>query len=560
MARVGPGALVLAFLCCVASSTSGDLLNELQRSAVSSGASEAAHWGTDATRYSTWSAHSNRLIPVYAYGASSGDAGVDLTRYTGANSVYRHEERLRRLYGGPAADSVSDAADYLDQTNIYDLQAAALAAGKKYIFLVVFDGMDWDTTRAASIWNLQRVAYAEGRGSGTHFQDYDADGTSQFSWMVTSPYRDGTQVDVNAQRVKNPGGGLAGGYRPELGGITPWTTATEPEYLIAGPKDGPVRHAYADSASSATSMTSGVKTYNGAINVDPYGAQLATIAHRAQRAGYRVGVVTSVPISHATPAAAYAHNVHREDYQDLARDLLGLPSISHPKQPLDGMDVVIGAGYGVEKNANKAQGDNFVPGNDYLTDADMKAADVNHGGRYVVSVRSPGEPGGSHLVAAAQRAAREGRRLLGFYGVGGEKKHVGGHLPFASADRDYCPAPGLNGEPIVYSEDEITENPTLAEMTSAALIVLGKNNNRGFWLMVEEGDVDWANHGNNLDASIGAVNSGDEAVKIITDWVEANSNWQESLMIVTGDHGHYLHLDRPELLIRPSNAVSAGGN
>ena len=72
--------------------------------------------------------------------------------------------------------------------------------------------------------------------------------------------------------------------------------------------------------------------------------------------------------------------------------------------------------------------------------------------------------------------------------------------------------------------------------------------NEGFWLMVEAGDVDWANHDDNIDNSIGAVNSGDAAVKTITDWVERHSNWTESLMIVTADHGHYLVLERPELL------------
>ena len=70
-----------------------------------------------------------------------------------------------------------------------------------------------------------------------------------------------------------------------------------------------------------------------------------------------------------------------------------------------------------------------------------------------------------------------------------------------------------------------------------------------FWLLVEAGEVDWANHANNLDASIGAVNSGDAAVRTVTDWVEKNSNWDESLLIVTADHGHYLILDRPELLL-----------
>ncbi|MCA9071415.1 MAG: alkaline phosphatase, partial [Planctomycetaceae bacterium] len=56
------------------------------------------------------------------------------------------------------------------------------------------------------------------------------------------------------------------------------------------------------------------------------------------------------------------------------------------------------------------------------------------------------------------------------------------------------------------------------------------------------------NHDNNLDNSIGAVLSGDDAVKTITDWVEKNSNWQESLLLVTADHGHYLHIKDPQAI------------
>lgn len=96
----------------------------------------------------------------------------------------------------------------------------------------------------------------------------------------------------------------------------------------------------------------------------------------------------SVPISHATPAASYAHNVSRDDYQDLTRDMLGLPSIAHPQTPLPGLDVVIGGGYGNTgdaKRGNASQGDNFVEGNIYLTDSDLQSISVEHGGRYVTA-------------------------------------------------------------------------------------------------------------------------------------------------------------------------------
>ncbi len=60
-------------------------------------------------------------------------------------------------------------------------------------------------------------------------------------------------------------------------------------------------------------------------------------------------------------------------------------------------------------------------------------------------------------------------------------------------------------------------------------------------------------HDNKLDNAIGAVFSGDAAVKVITDWVEANSDWKESLLIVTSDHGHMLTVPRFEALVPPAN-------
>lgn len=543
--------LCVSFFLLSASTGVGDQIADIQSMAVQSKKCEAVHWGINKDRYSSWTSHSNRLIPVYTFGTKGGGEGIDLSSYTEGNSVYRDKSRVQRLYLDESAGTVCSDAPYMDQTEIFELQRAALQAGRKYIFVVIFDGMDWQTTWAASIHSLQRVAYEKGRGVGTHFQEYRANDTTQYAWTVTSPCRDGAQVDVNEQRVKNPGGGLAGGYCSRIGGYFPWSVSTVPEYLIAGPKDAALRHAYTDSAASATSMFCGVKTYNGAIGVGIDGGPQPNIAHLAQSKGYRVGLVTSVPLSHATPAAAYAHNVDRDDYQDISRDLLGLPSISHPRDPLVGVDVLIGAGYGVEVSRDARQGENFVPGNQYLTAGDIHKVDLKHGGRCVVAQRTPGLSGADELMSAANRAATQGVRLLGFFGVFTGDSHNAGHLPYATADGDYKPAPDGDGTQVEYSEADLRENPTLTDMTRAALRVLSAQETP-FWLMVESGDVDWANHANNLDASIGAVNSGDAAVRAITDWVEKHSNWEESLLIVTADHGHYLVVEHPELLIELS--------
>lgn len=525
-----------------------DIMFCLQSSAASANRCAAAHWGIDPANYMEWGAHSNRLIPIYTFGTTGSVQGVDLNYYLGTRSVYRSANRLRLLYGDVPAGTLNSAAKYCDQTDVARLQLAALAAGRKYIFLIIFDGMDWQCTRTAAIYNAQADKYNSGRGSGLHFQDYTARGTSQFGFMVTSPYANGAKFDVDRQHVTSLIVELTGGYNAERGGSDPWTSGADPEYLISKNTNDSICHAYPDSASSATSMSAGIKTYNGAINVDRTGRQFLTVAHQAQASGFAVGAVTSVAISHATPAATYAHNVYRDDYQDLTRDLLGLPSVAHPERPLPGLDVLVGCGFGVNALEDQAQGANFQSGNIYLTEADRHAIDTQHGGRYVVVQRTAGAEGGRELKRAAAQAAVHGRRLFGFYGT----KY--GRLPFATADGDYKPSPGRAAAES-YTPADIAENPTLAEMTQAAITVLVAKS-KGFWLMIEAGDVDSANHDNNLDNSIGAVLSGDAAVRVVTDWVEANSDWNESLVIVTADHGHYLSLEQPAALIAPGDASS----
>src|SRR5205823_3844629 len=117
------------------------------------------------------------------------------------------------------------------------------------------------------------------------------------------------------------------------------------------------------------------------------------------------------------------------------------------------------------------------------------------------------------------------------------------HLPFRTADGRFDPAPDLNGKAERYTEADLREQPTLADMTRAALTVLGRDPAQPFALFVEAGDVDFALHANNLDNAVGAVYSGEDAIKAILAWVEKYSNWDDSALIVTADHGHYLVID-----------------
>jgi alkaline phosphatase len=541
-----------------------DRLKDLQTANVASAGQKVSrpyHFGSQGANdvFSNHTSHTNRLIPIYVFGRKA-----DLSAVTGANSVYRDPEKVKALYGVVPANTVNPAATYADQSDLYRVQAEAVARGARYLFIVWFDGLDWETTQAAAIVKTGKV-YTEGKGSGLLFQDYPADGTAQYGFYVTSPTHDKNSPNLDLQSVVIPPGSLGGGYDARIAGPNPWTLGPlgpkTPGYLkgqnasevdLKGVLDvGRVLHAYTDSSTSAAAFASGRKAYNNGLNVTEDGRFVQTFFNQIQGKGWKVGTVTSVPFDHASPAAMYAHNVHRDDYQDLARDMLGLDSIgqkSNREGRHNGLDVVMGTGFGQELTAGtlRTQGGNGIAGSLHITDIDEATIDVKNGGRYVVAQTESGVNGGKALRAAAARAAEGGHRLFGLYG-----SKTLNHLPYRTADGGYDPSPDLDGKAEHYTAADRNENPTLAEMTEAALTVLGAKRGQPFALFVEAGDVDFALHKNNLDNAVGAVFSGEEAVKVIIDWVEKNSNWDESVVIATADHGHYLVLDDPKALIAP---------
>jgi alkaline phosphatase len=213
--------------------------------------------------------------------------------------------------------------------------------------------------------------------------------------------------------------------------------------------------------------------------------------------------------------------------------------------------VLIGAGWGVREKTDSAQGKNFVRGNKYLTSDDLKAIDAADGGRYHVVQRTAATNGAKALAAAANAAIERRLRLFGYFGV------KGGHLPFRTADGRFDPTISVKNDdkagPIPaerenYSPEDLEENPTLADMATAALDVLSTRAD-SYWLLIEAGDVDWANHANNIDNSIGAVISGDDAFRATTAWIEKHGGWDDTVLILTADHGHYLMLDQPGALV-----------
>ena len=77
-----------------------------------------------------------------------------------------------------------------------------------------------------------------------------------------------------------------------------------------------------DSAAGGTALSSGIKTYNGAIGVDPDKKPVPNIRELAEKKGFKTGLVSTSAITHATPASFIAHVSSRSSYEDIAADFL----------------------------------------------------------------------------------------------------------------------------------------------------------------------------------------------------------------------------------------------
>lgn len=272
-----------------------------------------------------------------------------------------------------------------------------------------------------------------------------------------------------------------------------------------------------DSAAAATALFTGAKTSNYRISVTGDGARLASISELARWSGRAVGAVTSVQISHATPGAWLAHNDSRVNGFAIADEALwghpnttGAPGVdSHYTgghgSTLPAPEVVIGGGHpdwNVESYLNQAM----------ETKLENEAGSP---GAFTFVERLASSPDdGARLITVA--SAITTTRLAGLFGG------VSGNLEYRLAD-------GSGANP---------ENPTLAQMTQAALLVLERDPD-GFALMVEGGAIDWGSHSNNMDQMLGELLDFNAAIQTAIQWVEdpaTPSTWDNTLFIVTADH------------------------
>jgi len=282
-----------------------------------------------------------------------------------------------------------------------------------------------------------------------------------------------------------------------------------------------------DPASSATAMSTGVKTYGAAIGVDLAQQPLTHVAQMAEEMEKSTGVITTVEWSHATPAGFVAHNISRNNYAEIAREMIldsktdvimgcGNPWFNDNGQPVQAPnDYKYVGGQATWDGLMNGQVDFDLDGNGTI---DNSVEDAGSWGNYD-GVKDPWHVIQTREEFQALMAGPVPQRVLGV----------------AQAYTTTQQARGGDGlaDPFVVPLNQNV--PTLAEMSPGALNVLDGNPN-GFFLMIEGGAVDWAGHANQSGRVIEEEIDFNRAVETVCAWVEANSNWDETLVIVTGDH------------------------
>jgi alkaline phosphatase len=231
-----------------------------------------------------------------------------------------------------------------------------------------------------------------------------------------------------------------------------------------------------DSSAASSSWGGGVRVNNGSLNIGPNGEKNLPIWQKFKKAGKMAGCVTTVPVTHATPAGFCVNNNSRNAQDDIAEDYLAL-----------GFDIMMGGG------------NNYFSAIARKDKKDVYAA-YKAKGWQVVRTRA------EMMVAANDKP------VLGVF--------ADDALPY-SIDRR--------------SSAELTQStPTLAEMAQKAIDRM-KSNKSGFVLQIEAGKVDWGAHANDIAAVLYDQVAFDEAVKVAIDFAEKD---KETLVIITTDHGN----------------------
>lgn len=230
-----------------------------------------------------------------------------------------------------------------------------------------------------------------------------------------------------------------------------------------------------DSAAASSAFGGGIRVKNGVLNMGANGEKHLPVWQKFKNAGKKAGCVTTVTITHATPAGFCVNSARRNAEPEIAEMYADL-----------GLDVMMGGGdefFNPEKREDK---------------------------KNVYSLYT--EKGYQILRNHTDlKNIRQGKKTLGVFSTGA--------LPY-SIDRTHL--------------KEFRDTPTLADMTKAAINQM-KDHQNGFVLQVEGGKVDWSAHANDIAALIHDQLAFDEAIKAVMDFAEKDGN---TLVIITTDHGN----------------------
>lgn len=251
------------------------------------------------------------------------------------------------------------------------------------------------------------------------------------------------------------------------------------------------------SGSAAAAIATGRKTYNGSIGMDIDFKPLKSILHKAKELGKSTGVVTSVPFAHATPASFVVNNVNRSNYKKIATDMIN-----------SDVDIIFGCGnpdYNSDGEQENTKQYKYVGGKEVWSDLKsnkLKRRLITDREEFESLITNPSDKLllGVPKVHTTLQAARSGNTGAGAFEV------------------------------------DLTKGiPSLIDMSLASLQCLNLNK-KGFFVMIEGGAVDWAAHSNHSGRMIEELIEFNQTVDSVVNWVETNSNWDETLLIVTADH------------------------
>ncbi len=274
-----------------------------------------------------------------------------------------------------------------------------------------------------------------------------------------------------------------------------------------------------DSTAAATAIYTGSKTLIDRLNIDPSGNRLETAGTVAHRQGKSIGVVTTVQTYDATPGCMAAHNIDRYHEEEILREMVYD----------SGLQVIIGSGH-PERGRETAKFD----GEKIEQREKFDYGDV--GGEKLWGEMLAGEANGFMLVETTEDFQRVAdakvnvpQKIIGFPNVAQPIAPVDG-MPDGDDSEEVKKVAGD-----VLGNQSPEKIPTLSLMSLTALNVLNQNEN-GFFVMIEGGAIDWACHARSPERVVMEQTAFAKAVDAVCGWVEQNSSWDETVLIVTSDH------------------------